>query len=303
MLYQEVSPPSVAPIRTGLVSGGRRPPNPGRWQLGIAYDPLFDHLGNAFPTEECLDLDAPLDPGDLEKVVPDGEPVNKWAPYTVWIGEKCGPMAGRTAEEFDTRLREQMAAQTSRLVEQVFSSGVVALTDTESYTFDELGFPNRPLESTEATIISGVHGIVSGISALVEAMALEIGGARGMVHVPHFLLPYLDFYGQVVRNPGDGTFITLKSHDHIVIAGTGYRGFAPDGSDPGDATTWIYGTSPVEVRLEEEIEILPSTQIEAVNIRTNEQEYRAERLTLASWDLSAHVAVEVDLTDPGPATS
>lgn len=301
----EVAPPPAAPLRIGLVAGGRRATNLGRWELGITYDPLFDHLGGGFPAEECLDPDevGELVPGDLEKAIPDGQPPNTWFPYTLWIGDKCSTMGGFVRETYEARLTNELTAQSSRLLELIFSSGVVPISAAEEYTFAELGMPNRPLESTEATDLGGPFGVVEALSVLVEGMAAEIGGARGMIHVPHFLLTYLDFYGQVVRNPGDGTFITLKSHDHIVIAGAGYRGWAPDGTEPAAGTTYIYGTSFVEVRLEDEIDVVPGEMSQGVNIRTNEVEFRAERLALASWDLSAHVAVAVDMTDPGPATS
>lgn len=302
----EVQAPPVNPLRIGLEAGGRTPPDQGsaRWQLGIYYDPNFDDLGGHYPSEACNDPPEPLVPGDLEKVIPAGQAINQWWPYTLWLGEACSVMGGLRRDDFEPKLRRQLGAQTTRLLELAFSSGILQISATESYTFAELGYPNTPLEDPAATTPIGTVpvGLVPGIAAMVEALSEEIGSARGMIHVPHQLLPYLDFYSQVVRNPSDGSFITLKSHDHIVIAGTGYAGNSPDGEPGvGDNVFWIYGTSMVDVRLAE-IEVMPpgTFEAEAIDLRQNTIEYRAERLALASWDLSAHIAIPIQVLDPGP---
>lgn len=310
---QPVASPEPAPLRIGLVTGARSPQDPvARWEQGIIYDPFHDHLGNEYPavslTEagHITDVPSGLDPGTLEKTPPVGGDLNVWLPYWIWMAEQCSTfglsLTEAQEEDFYTpRVRAGLEAQTSYRLEKSFSQGVLEVVEGESYTFAELGLPNRPLYSTDATELNGsaAVGPVPALELLVGAMADQMGGVRGMIHIPHVLLPYFDFYQQLNRNPSDGRFITLRSHDHTVIAGSGYDGLGPDGTDDTDSGIyWIYGTSPVEVRLGE---VEPISRFEdAVNTRTNHVEYHAERLALASWDLSCHVAIPVAVADPGP---
>lgn len=297
-----VATPAPAALRIGLEAGARRPAGD-RWHLGIAYDPDFDHLGGQFPEGLTEDQKAGLTPGTLEKVVPDPQASNEWHPYTLWGGERCSVMSGLRNDFYKPKLTNQLSAQTSHLLEETFESGVITLDPgVESYTFADLGYPNRPLASPSAFQPNGTAalGIVPALEIMVEAMADFLGGARGMIHVPAPLLPYLDHFNQVVRNPSDGRFIAMKSHDHVVIAGSGYQGLAPDGSTPAAGFYWIYGTSPVEVRTAD-IDVVPGSDEFAVHNEQNLIEYRAERLALASWDLSCHVGIQVAAQDPGPA--
>jgi hypothetical protein len=78
---------------------------------------------------------------------------------------------------------------------------------------------------------------------MVAALDAALGGERGIVHVPHFLVPYLQFYGQIDRQ---GNVLTLNHTDHLIVAGTGYDGSDPDGTVTA-GEPWIYGTGPVGV--------------------------------------------------------
>ena len=94
----------------------------------------------------------------------------------------------------------------------------------------------------------------------------------------------------------------MAGTDHILVAGTGYDGSDPDlNSAAGEV--WLYGTSPVEVRLSD-IFLIPDNERESLNRITNTIEIRAERLAMASFDYTVcHVGIPVCIPDPGPDCS
>ena len=55
-------------------------------------------------------------------------------------------------------------------------------------------------------------GIVPGLADMVAALDAALGGERGIVHVPHFLVPFLQFYGQIDRQ---GNVLSLNHTDHL----------------------------------------------------------------------------------------
>ena len=120
-----------------------------------------------------------------------------------------------------------------------------------------------------------------------------------MIHTPQRLVPFLQFYGLIIRN---GNILQVAGTDHILVAGTGYDGSDPDlNSAAGEV--WLYGTSPVEVRLSD-IFLIPDNERESLNRITNTIEIRAERLCMASFDYTVcHVGIPVCIPDPGPDCS
>ena len=114
-----------------------------------------------------------------------------------------------------------------------------------------------------------------------------------MIHVDARLLPFLAFYGLVVR---EGNLLLTSLADHIVVAGTGYTGSAPSAPQTPltSTTSWIYGTGIVEVVLSDPYGTRytdpPANLVEA----------RAERAVLVSWDTNTHIGIPVCLPDPGP---
>jgi hypothetical protein len=127
-----------------------------------------------------------------------------------------------------------------------------------------------------------------------ELLSNALGGRKGMIHVPAPLFHQFAFYG-LIRERGP---IWETVTGNVVVPGTGYTGTDPDGDTDPNAT-WIYGTSPVELRLSQ-VEIVPGSIDAAIDHANNEIVVRAERLALAYWDLCAHVGVPVCTTDPGP---
>lgn len=134
-------------------------------------------------------------------------------------------------------------------------------------------------------------GIVPGLSDMVAALDAALGGERGVIHVPHFLLPFLQFYGQIER---EGNVIRLQHTDHIVVAGTGYNGADPDGNVTA-GEPWIYGTGPVAVAVSPTV-----GPFAAIDWEINELVVIAEASAAAYFSPCAHIGLPVCIPDPGP---
>lgn len=234
-------------------------------------------------------MDPCLGPEDLEAGKESGTQIGKveWDPYLIGIGDTCGyTLNPNTFEELRARARRSLEAQTSHLVEEILWTGVVDGVDFTA-THPNVAFIDSTTNGSPAPP-------VTALETLDELLIAELGGRRGMIHVPAPLLYQLAFYGAIRLNGNTWETVT----GNIVVPGTGYPGTDPDGAEDPLAT-WIYGTSPIELRLGE-ISVVPEVLDEAIDRDTNALVVRAERPALAYWDLCALVGVPVCNTDPGP---
>ena len=133
-------------------------------------------------------------------------------------------------------------------------------------------------------------GIVPGLADMVTALDAALGGERGIVHVPHFLIPFLQFYGQIDRQ---GNVLSLNHTDHLLVAGTGYDGSDPDGNVTA-GEPWIYGTGPVGVL------VSPTINLSSVDWETNTLTVYSENSAAAYFSPCAHIGIPVCIPDPGP---
>jgi hypothetical protein len=282
--------PVPAPLRNvnragSLLASALTPDGP-RWHGGIEYRPELDNLTQSWnPT------------GTENKTIADPPANVQYDPYVIWQGSSEWAAASRYEDEA-RRTRDALDVQTSYMIEQILWTNLV---DGVDYG---LTHPNVALADTSAASLvtpNGITavGIVTGIHDMLEALNLYLGGARGMIHTSQKLVPFLEFYGLIVRQ---GNILQVAGTDHILVAGTGYTGSDPSlNSAAGEV--WLYGTSPVEVRTSE-IYMNPGSEREALNRVTNTLEIRAERMAMASFDYTVcHVGIPVCIPDPGPDCS
>ena len=282
--------PVPAPLRNvnragSLLASALTPDGP-RWHGGIEYRPELDNLTQSWEMTGGEDKTIASPPDNVQ-----------FDPYAIWQGSAEFPASSRYEEEA-RRVRDGLDVQTSYMIEQILWTNQVDGVDFG------IAHPNVALADTSAASLvtpNGISsvGIVTGMHDMLEALNLYLGGARGMVHVPQTLVPFLEFYGLLVRQ---GNILQISGTDHILVAGTGYTGSDPSlNSAAGEV--WMYGTSPVEVRLSD-IYMNPGSEREALNRISNTLEIRAERLAMASFDFSTcHVGVPVCIPDPGPECS
>lgn len=324
---QTVAPPPARPWRPNLIAASRAAQtyitspvteaqanevpdgaatsDVNRWGSGIAYRPELSFMR---PDPEGEEGDTIEGPGEYiecavegetdqaDKVAVAGHGAVEWDPYVLYDGDTCTTM-GSDYDITRERAVSSLTRQTSHLLENVLWTGVV---NGEDFTTNH---PNTALASSDADLPNGTStvGVVTAVGLMVEELSVTLGGLQGMIHVPAYLIPLLDFYGLITR-VGDTNM--LFAGDHMIVTGTGYDGSGPSGQSAGilEGQAWIYGTSLVAVRLSG-IFAAPSEAQVYVDMDTNDIIVLAERLALAEWDRTAHIGVNVDLTDPGPAVT
>lgn len=272
---------SLADYRIGLLQSALPFPPDTRWQGGVSYRPINSNV----PSAAASTYYPCAAPYSIE--TEDGTVVS-WDPWGIALGDEC--LAGSTDEpEEVARADRRLAIQTEYLVSRTFWTG-----DVGSGTFTSLGAPNRPLadNASDDLTSTGPVGVVTAFSRAIQYLADTLGSQRGMIHVAPVLLPFLAFYGVAIR---DGFQVLTSIADHVVVAGTGYDGSAPDGSAAATGTTYIYATSMVRAA------VSPIQTRAYLNRSNNDWETRASRIVIAEWDLQAHANIQVCLPDPGPS--
>lgn len=227
-----------------------------------------------------------------------------WDPWNISVAEQCFMGSDFDGSETLARVVDRLTAQTSAIAEWTFLTG---LLPGGGIDFAGANMANRALRAIPGGIGGGndlttlapgglVTGPVRAFSLINRALAGALGGLRGVIHVTAQVLPFLAFYGLVVRN---GFVLESTLSDHLVVAGNGYVDIAPDGAAATAGRTWFYATSmiraqagPIEDRV---VRGLPGVAAE-----TNAQVAVAIRPVIAEWDLNAHFAIEVGLPDVGP---
>lgn len=279
--FAPAATPILSPVRTGLLRSVA-PLLADRWQTGgVAYRP-----NTAFPGESFDDCTTSL------SISADEESTVEWVAWDHALASGCLSLTrgedGRAEEE--ARVLQRYNAEISHMVERVFWTGDL----DDGSTFAGAGWPNRALADPASVDLTGVGpvGVLTAFNFAIEYLADTIGGVRGMIHVPAKLLPYLAFYGAAIR---DGFNLLATLTDHLVVAGTGYDGSAPDGSPADAGTVWIYVTSIVRGAATE-----PLVVSDLDERGDNHWEAVATGVALAEWDLQAHAAIQVCITDPGP---
>jgi hypothetical protein len=281
MPRQEIPAPPSAARSINLRTTARIVEDSFRWENGIKFRPEPCGPGESLDPL-CAD---PEDEGGKDAGTPPS--IVEFDPFGFSLPDSCAYALNEGLyEELSGRARRALEAQTSHMIEEALWTGVV---DGIDFT---IAHPNRPL------IAAPVQGTpappVSALAQMDELLSNALGGRKGMIHVPAPLFHQFAFYG-LIRERGP---IWETVTGNVVVPGTGYTGTDPDGDTDPNAT-WIYGTSPVELRLSQ-VEIVPGSIDAAIDHANNEIVVRAERLALAYWDLCAHVGVPVCTTDPGP---
>lgn len=283
---------------------------PPRWRIGLLEDNVgvpqlppnaIPRLGGAIAYQALdvrqSDLETnsfdPCDEADADLL--EGDQVH-WNSWGIVEGATCSTLSGLSGrlEETEARAETILAAKSSYLTEYSFWTGLVGGVQMNS----GLGWPNIPLTDSasspnwvDLTPTDGEAGVVEAFGLIHEYLAETLQGLRGAIHVSPQLLPYLQFYGLVMR---DGFRLGTYLGDHLVIAGSGYTGSGPGNVPQPDNRSWIYATSMVRVG---KSDIQVRGAYDRRNNRANAIAYRA---VLAEFDGTAHAGVRVCLTDPGP---
>lgn len=213
-------------------------------------------------------------------ITPAGDPNQDYTPFGVEAFDECSTF-GYTERDSQTRALDALEACTGKAIETEFWTG--ALANANSYT------SNRYLASASAQNVTPGAGPIKiryGLALLERALGDAGCGTRGTIHATR------DVASALGARDVDGHLETQLGN--YIVAGTGYTGHGPDGTQPATGT-WMYATGPVSVMLSA-AEVPETEQFQNVDIGVNMYRSRAQLAAAVTWDGCAHFAVHVDLS-------
>lgn len=213
-------------------------------------------------------------------------------PFAVRASFTCSTMS-RTPEDIESLATRALELCLQKAVERELWTGELAkasAVDYETANPDET-YPNRYLASTDSVDVTPTPGTPVktkfGLALLEKALGDCGCGGRGTIHAPREAASALGLKGK------DDL---LETHlGNKVIAGVGYTGSGPDGTEPTGTRTWMYATGPVTVRLGAPV-VYPEERTQAVDTTNNSTTYYVEQVAAVTWNSCCQHAVLVDLS-------
>lgn len=288
-----VEAPVATPLPYGLISVANIiPDSDPHWKLGVIYQP--DACERARSTRQNCSIDALHDTPVKSPTVSGVAAIGNDS-FTLYSRIDCSPVG--MWDEYEQRTEDALDMGAGRALEMVFESGVIDTLGSDVY-YPHLASDTAVLDTVygaEVLIQTAATVPVTGAVSVVEAVALlegamgECYGGTPIIHVPRGALAHLDRYGLVYRR-GE-MLVTLGGSR--VAAGGGYRGLAPDGTDPDYPLMWFYATGAINMRVGETK--FTSSREEGLRRDTNSMVLIAERTYSLGWDC-CHFAVLVNLS-------
>lgn len=303
-----VAPPTYLPPLHGLLASAipvtAEPQS--RWLLGIAVEPEGWAEVHAIPGTWCG--------SDYEQVAglkPAESPPDTVAYYPFQLVTSYSCKIGRTGDERRDKVRRFLDLGTGKAVEHELWTGAISdLSDTGNMRLaiagtgvggsltaaDRAVVVNPGYDPATALSNAVPVSIAAGFQLLAQALADYGPGSKGMIHCTAEAGDAACNEAILVEDGrGGSSILRTRSRGDIVVVGSGYPGTGPGGDIPAEGFTWMHATSIVQVRLDDII-LLPATDAEAVNRKTNEWTVRAERAAAAYFDGVFQASVLVNLT-------
>lgn len=200
-------------------------------------------------------------------------PTATFTSFVLYIPIVCSAMGIGDPDEFAGRAAAVLRATQAYGVELALAQGVIGLDNPY------LGDDN--LQSLATGVSAGV-----GLAHLEDAIGQT--GRQGMIHLTPAVAARLEQFTEP-----DAPLYTTSGTP--VAIGSGYIGTDPTLlAAPGPTSDWIFATGPVEVRIEDDITLIPEGVAEAVDRSINDVVYRAEKVAVVSWDTALQAGVLVD---------
>lgn len=277
-LYAVGTPAPAQPPLHGLQASATEVTDPTRWELGFAISPE-GCVDIGYWDPDCVSIpDGAVD--ERTKSVFDRTQVQGYNvdPFVIESSFECDAQSLNTID-FKARARRQLEAGTSKGMEFELWAGNQK--------------PANPVLSTNATVLNGgaTMSPLTAFAMLGSALSSKGAGGRGTIHAPTWVVDIWQHLNLITER--SGRLMSVVRGD-TVIAGTGYPGTGPGAAtvDPGES--WVFATGPVNYRLGE-IQVHPESVREAVNRRTNDAEYRAERFAAVNFDPCVHFGAKLAL--------
>lgn len=279
-----VAPPARIPLSYGLLSAAKPVEDADvHWRLGVRSEP--EPCG---PAGVYIDS-CPVTGGGVVKAATDlGEECRASTPFTVYSLPVCAPVG-----EYAMAERTATGALTNgeaRAVEREFESGEFGTTPHLAENTQVIGEDGCIEQTAASTPVTGVGAVdlVHAIAHLESSLA-ECYGNEGVIHVPPAAIARGAWFNLFTQ---DGPRLRSPM-GHLVAAGSGYRGLAPDGSAAPHDQPWLYATGAVFV-YRSGITVT-STPAQALDRAKNDMYLVAERTYVLGWEC-CHFAIQADLT-------
>lgn len=290
MARQLIDLPVVfTPLPYGLWDAIQTPSVDGpHWQNGITWTERCPAGDTTY--DECIAVtgtgSAPEPPAKTANV----EQATRGAlPFTVIAEFHCTPVGLGDAQ---TVARDALDRIEQQQVETAFWTGTAAgqqvvfphlAADTEALDGDVV------LQPVATPVVTGAD-VAQALGALEQELA-DCYKGQGLIHVPRSALPTLAAWNLARLDESSGRLVTPSGN--IIVAGGGYTGTGPDGTEPDAGTTWIYATGAAwgyrsDVYL---------TQVrDSLDRTSNLLRMQAERTYLVGFEcclIAAHIALGV----------
>lgn len=276
----EVASPVRTPLPYGLMSVVQQPTTADdHWQLGVEFEPITCSRAD-ITFESC-----PAS-GGLDKTPRDVMGLSSANPFTVYSMAQCATVG------FAERAREMASAVLTsgeaRAVEREFWTGELGVTPHLAEDTAITGSDGEIEQSAAVVLVTGAVDVVEGIARLEEALS-DCYGNEGVIHVPPSVLTHMCAESLATR---DGPRMRT-CNGHLIAAGAGYPGTAPNGTGPPTGVRWVYATGAVFM-YRSVVNFVGSNMADVVNRSKNTVAQIAERTYVVGWDC-CHFALPISI--------
>lgn len=276
---QLVAAPATTPVHYGLFTAVSSVQTMDARIIAAGGQFLVDHCDGAqLYNQTCID--SPV------KTFVEGSDTMPFDPFWVVARKRCGAV-GRTAEEMQAAVRQQLLTDAQTRVEEGFWGGTVVPVD-----------PNLQGNAGTTVVTPSAPGAGAAIAALEEAF-YSVYGYTGTIHVNMRAYAAAVYSGIVQSQGGAGQLRTQMGS--IWSFGAGYGIAGPAGVAPAAGFVWAFMTGAVHMWRSG---ILPQPDPRQTLDRTlNQWDTVAEEVFGLTWDCPQVFAVQVPVAAPAVATA
>lgn len=205
-------------------------------------------------------------------------PFATFTSFVMYVTIECSALGIGSPAEFAERARAVLRATRAFGAELALSQGIPGLNNPY------LGDVNLDILASGAAVSPGV-----GLSYLEDALAQT--GRQGIIH----LTPPVASALTAIPTGEDATGPLYTASGTPIAVGAGYSGTDPDsGATPGETEAWAFVTGPVQVRIDDDVELMPDDISSTLDRAVNTVVYRAETTAVVSWDTALQSGVLID---------
>ena len=272
-----VPAPPVGPLRYGVFNVARITELSGieagrLWGAGYSF--LTDHCDGANVYDDTCDT-LPTKP------FVEGSDLMNADPFRVIAKKHCGTV-GRTSDEMEAGVRQQLLSGEQTVVESVIwdGSGLVAQSPT--------------LTSSGATLVTPLAAGAGAAIAALENAAYQTMGYAGVIHVNQQAYASL-MYADILHQEGG---IWRTALGTAVSFGAGYDITGPADVDPSAGFVYAFMTSALDMR---RTNVIVPDMMQALDRVNNQWVALAERAYAFTWDCPQTYTVQVPVAAPATA--